>query len=171
MKVLTVPPIRLRLPPGEGIEAAFKRVFGPDMLRKVHGPDTAVGDFDKGKRTFRFTVKVDQVPPAIRQFFCGSEMGITTRQTLDATKTRWTITNRLKLHFVGAELFKLRPQFWLESAADGSVSLGGRVRHDAVLPPPLDGIAEGFMMINSQKELLHFAGCLHREGLIDEIEK
>jgi hypothetical protein len=172
MRVLAVPSIRLNTPPGPGaLDAALAAVFGPDMLRTMHGPDTVVGGFVNGKRTFGFKISVGEVPRAIRRFFCGSQLRITTRQTVDASvPDKYTVTNRLKLHFVGAELFKLRPVFWLERAPDGAVHLGGRVRHDALLPPPLNGIAEGFMMLNSQKELLNFAGCLHDAGLIDSID-
>ena len=166
MKQLVLPEVRLAGP--RDLESALSAVFGVDMLRAVHGPHTKVsGSFDDGgnKRTFKFRVKVDAVPPPIRRFFCGSELGITTRQSLDRAPARYTVTNKMKLHFVGAEFFKLRPVFWLH-LDDAGVSLGGTVRHDAVLPPPLNGIAENFMMLNSRKELLHFARCLHERGLV-----
>lgn len=166
MKQLVLPRTRLR---GQrDLQSALHAVFGPDMLRRVHGSGTRVGEFEGGKRAFKFVVAVDNVPAPIRRFFCGSSLRITTKQTLDQSDpAKWVVTNRLKLHFVGAEFFKLRPTFWLEQDEDGGVSLGGTVRHDAVLPPPLNGIAEGFMMLNSQKELQHFALCLHEAGVLD----
>lgn len=167
MKQLIVPRTRLR---GQrDMNSALRAVFGPDMLRRVHGASTKVGDFVDGKRSFKFAVSVDSVPPPIRKFFCGSELRVTTRQTLDQTTdpAKWTVTNKMKLHFVGSELFKLRPTFWLErDPDDGHVYLGGTVRHDAVLPPPLDGIAENFMMLNTRKELVHFATCLRDAGVL-----
>lgn len=169
MKQLLLPTIPLKQ--CRDLDGALRAVFGPQMLRRVHGPGTKAGDFDaRGRRTFKFSVKVDSVPPPIRRFFCGSELGVTTRQTLDKESgDRWTVTNKMKLHFVGAEFFKLRPAFWLERGVDGVVSLGGAIRHDAVLPPPLNGIAEDFMVLNSKRELLHFARCLHEADLIDDV--
>lgn len=166
MKQLVLPRTRLR---GQrDLPSALHAVFGPDMLRRVHGAGTKVGEFVGGKRAFKFTVAVDNVPAPIRRFFCGSSLRVTTRQKLDQSEaTRWTVTNHMKLHFVGAEFFKLRPTFWLERDEDGGVSLGGTVRHDAILPPPLNGIAEGFMMLHSHKELRHFATCLHEAGVLD----
>lgn len=168
MKELALP--RVQLQGCADLGQALRSVFGPEMLRKMHGPDTKVGFFDdKGQRKFKFRVKVEGMPAPIRRFFCGKEMGITTRQQLDTKDdNKWTITNRLKLHFVGAEFFKLRPSFWLERdpATPGAVFLGGAVRHDAVLPPPLNGIAEDFMMLRSRAELMHFAKCLHEDGLL-----
>lgn len=169
MKQLIVPRTRLR---GQrDMASALHAVFGPAMLRRVHGAGTKAGDFVDGKRAFQFVVNVDSVPPPIRRFFCGSELRVTTRQTVDQTDpAKWTVINRLKLHFVGSEFFKLRPTFWLERDPDtGDVYLGGTVRHDAVLPPPLDGIAENFMMLNTRKELVHFAQCLRDAGLLSPV--
>lgn len=169
MKQLIVPRTRLR---GQrDMDSALRAVFGPAMLRRVHGAGTRVGDFVDGKRSFKFTVAVDSVPAPIRKFFCGSELRVTTRQLLDQTDAaKWTVTNKMKLHFVGSELFKLRPTFWLErDPDDGNVYLGGTVRHDAVLPPPLDSIAENFMMLNTRKELVHFATCLRDAGVLNAV--
>lgn len=163
MRQLVLPPVRVKR---ASMDSAFDAVFGPAMLRRVHGPSTRVGDFKDGKRAFKFRVDVSDVPPPIRRFFCGKELGITTTQKLTMTDTRWDVTNRLKLHFVGAELFSLKPAFYLE-ATDGGIFLGGAVRHSAVLPPPLNGVAEAFMMANSERELRHFGACLAEAGVID----
>lgn len=169
MKQVLVP--RTRLAGQRDFHGALNAVFGPAMLRRMHGPAVRVGAFDdRGHRTFKFVVPVDQVPAPIRTFFCGSQLGVTTRQALRKGVRAWTVTNSLKLHFVGSELFKIRPTFWLErDPADGTIALSGCVRHDAVLPPPLCHIAEGFMALNSQRELLHFARCLHEAGLLEAV--
>lgn len=169
MRQLVLPPVRVKRP---SLDAAFDAVFGPAMLAQVHGPDTDVGLFENNRRRFTFRVDVPEVPPAIRRFFCGKHLRVTTRQHLGIGPTRWQVTNRLKMHFVGSEFFKLRPVFWLEQrpAVDGGhaeVYLGGAVRHDAVLPPPLNGIAEAFMMAGSEKQLRHFGRCLVQAGVID----
>lgn len=168
MKLVTLPEIRLNV---GSIEEAMAAVFHPRVLRLMHGPSLSadVPHLTQAapKRRFGFKIDVSDVPAPIRRFFCGSQMRITTRQTLTApTADLWKIDNNLKLHFVGAELFKLRPQFVLKRTEDGSVCLTGTVRHDAVLPPPLNGIAEDFMALNTRKELLHFASCLREEGVI-----
>jgi hypothetical protein len=165
MKQVVVP--RTRLAGLRDMDGALHAVFGPGMLRKMHGPGTRVGPFEHDKRVFKFKVSVDAVPLPIRRFFCGSELGVTTRQGLERGADKYTVTNRLKFHFVGAELFKLRPVFWLERERDGGISLGGIVGHTAVLPPPLNGIAENFMRLHTRRELLHFAKCLHEEGLVE----
>lgn len=165
MKQLVLP--RTRLLGVKDMDAALDAVFGPAMLRRVHGPTTRVGSFDaEGTREFQFRVAVDAVPLLIRRFFCGTELAVTARQTLRREPATCTVTNQLKLHFVGAELFRLRPQFWVQRDADDGLSLGGVVRHTAVLPPPLSGIAESFMAAHTRRELLHFEQCLREEGLV-----
>lgn len=175
MKQLVLPPIKLvDRRDLATLEGALHAVFGPRMLRKVHGASLRdAGPFDaEGRRAFRFAVQVGSVPRLIRRFFCGSELTVSARQTLDrADAAKWVVTNNLKMHFVGAQLFRLRPTFWLQRGEDGVVTLGGLVRHDAVLPPPLKGVAEGFMARNTQRELLHFASCLHEEGVIADLPR
>lgn len=174
MKMVVLPPVRIAGQRDMG--GALHSVFGSHMLSRVHGPSLRgnlplASTFDAdGRRTFSFDVAVDSVPPPIRRFFCGDKLTVTTRQQLnDRRDDDWTVTNRMKLHFVGAELFKLRPKFWLRRDGDGVITLGGQVRHDAVLPPPLNGIAEKFMVLNTQRELTRFAECLSEAGVIDGV--
>lgn len=166
MKVFVLPDLCL----GKvGMQAALDAAFGPAIMRKVHGPSLVMGDFDaKGKRPFTFKLDVTSVPPPIRRFFCSSELDISVRQTLNKlSPTDWQLSNKLRMHCVAAELFKIRPVFSLREDRLGRVTLSARVRHDAVLPPPLNGIAEQFMMTNSQKELRHFAAELERAGVLE----
>lgn len=141
-----------------GLDAAFEAVFGAATLRAVHGPSLR-GDlaFDaRGQRRFQFDIDVSGHPAPVRAFFAGNTLGVTTRQrVLRPAPGRVQVDNRLKLHFVGSELFAVKPRFWLQEA-HGRVSLGGRVRHSAVLPPPLNGIAEEFMAANTRAQLARF---------------
>ena len=166
MKQLVLPTVPVR---HTCLKSAKEAVFGPDMLRRVHGPSLQFFTEEQlaDKRTFRFSVDVADVPAPIRKFFCGSSLRVTTTQAVRETALKVSVSNKLKLHFVGAELFKMRPSFWLEQSPDGTIMLGGKVRHDAVLPPPLNGIAESFMMQNSAHTLMQFGKCLAEAGVID----
>lgn len=166
MKVVEVPPTVV--PGAGGLDDAVRAVFGPDTLRRVHGRDTVVGDFDaRGKRAFEFWVDVAAVPATIRRFFCGSRLKVTTRQVmLRRGPQACTVRNKLRMHFVGAELFGIRPTF--ELTADPrtrEVRLGGRVEHYALLPPPLDGIAEGFMVAHTRAHLRAYEAAVRAHAL------
>lgn len=160
MRVVDVPPTVV--PGARDLEHALRVVFGPATLRRVHGPDVVVGDFAGNRRAFDFFVDVGAVPAAIRRFFCGTRMRVTTRQTLcKKAPAAWTVVNKLKMHFVGAELFGIRPRFVLaRDPSDGAVRLGGRVEHYALLPPPLNGIAEAFMAATTREQLDAYADAV-----------
>lgn len=166
MKLVSLPPTPVQRPT---LQSALDAVFGPAMLRRVHGPDTVATPFAGGAeatRTFCFHVDVGAVPWPLRRFLCGSRLRVTTEQTLRRQPRRWHVTNHLKMHFVGAELFRMHPEFWLDDDAAGRVTIGGSVAHHARLPPPLNAVAESFMAARSRRELLRFAQCLAAEGVI-----
>lgn len=168
MRQLVVPSVRIKR---ATLQGAFEAVFGPGMLRRVHGQHVRVGPFLNDARTFTFEVEVSGVPRILRRFFCGERLVVTTRQDRSIlADTKWQVTNRLKLHFVGAELFAMRPVFWLETRDDDDggtgVYLGGTVDHSARLPPPLNRIAEAVMMRHSERELRHFGACLAEAGVV-----
>lgn len=160
MKEVAVPEIWL----GTGdMAAAFDTVFGVPALRRMHGPSlTGAGPFDaSGRRSFAFEIDVSDTPAPIRAFFKESKLKVTTDQKFAAVSgTRWEIRNRLKMHFVGSELFSIRPTFWLLKGLDGKVRLGGVVRHRARIPPPLNAIAETFMAANTTAQLVKFSESL-----------
>lgn len=167
MKLVEVPHVGLGTPV---LGAALQKVFGIETLRRVHGDSVKVKDFDsRGQRQFTFTVDVGCIPSAVRAFFCKRQLRIRTTQTLSKdSETCWKVSNKLKMHFLGAELFRIRPVFWLE-VKNGETYLGGRVQHDAMLPPPLNGICENFMAVQSATQLAKFAEVLADKSQHSEI--
>jgi len=165
MKLLAVPALRLT---ATTLPDALDAVFGQDTLRRVHGP-SVTGAFDfgpDGRRAFDFEVDVSAVPAPIRCFFCGPRLRVTTAQTLARPEPSacWRVSNSIRMHFVGSELFRIRPEFELTRHEDGRIVVAGTVRHDASLPPPLSGIAERFMAAHSERELRRFARELRLTG-------
>ena len=154
------------------MQSALDAAFSPAMLARVHGPSLKLagsGEFDgSGRRAFKFAVDMPSVPPAIRGMFCGNRLDVSVRQTLDKRgEDDWRVSNRLKLHCVGAELVKVRPAFKIHRRQDGQVVLSASVRHDAVLPPPLNSIAEDFMMLNTAQEMQRFESELYAAGVAE----
>lgn len=148
------------------VDAALDAVFCADTLREVHGPGTRVGPWVDGARDVAFHVDVDRVPAPIRFLFCGRKMRVTARQRVTASQPDVIrVGSQLVMHFVGSELFAIRPSFMLRGN-DGRVTVSGSVRHDARLPWPLAGIAEGFMAAHSERQLLGFKAALRRRGLL-----
>jgi hypothetical protein len=160
MRLLEIEPIQIR---GVSIKTAFDQIFHDETLREVHGPSLKATPWDgKNKRLLKFSISLDNVPSEIRRFFCGNKLKITTRQALVPQDARYDVKNSIRMHFLGAELFKLKSAFYLEQKDDGHLSFGGRVEHHAILPPPLNGIAEGFMKQQSEREVDHYMSVVTR---------
>jgi hypothetical protein len=67
----------------------------------------------------------------------------------------------MKMHFLCSELFKIRPKFELvANETTGQVHISGRVEHHAILPPPLNSVAETFMAERSRQELANYASIV-----------
>lgn len=164
MKEIQVPELAMTC---QSLDSAFDSVFGPDTLARVHGPSTRVEPFKNNERTFTFDIDVSSVPRMLRCFFCGPRMRVTTRQTMERSRNDIRVTNHIKMHVVGAELFRVKPTFWLDrKSSQGIVVLGGIVQHEASLPPPLRGIAERFMAAHSERELRRFEQVLRERGAL-----
>ncbi len=163
MRSLDVPPLRLC---ADTVQGALDAVFSQRVLRRVHGPDLVAPPFVDDGRTFTFGVDLRAVPRPLRCFFRGSRVQVTTRQEVRRDRRRATVTNHIKMHFVGSELFRVQPAFEL-CQADGGVTLGGCVRHTALLPWPIKGVAERFMCAHSERELRRYAEVLRECGVAE----
>ena len=161
MRIVRIPEVIV--PGAHTLESAADKVLGLDTLRRVHGPGVSVTPFVDGRRTVRFGVRVVGVPRVLHRFLCGAdELAVTADQVLAKDGRTWTLTNHIKMHCLGANLFRIQPRFVLSAREEG-VSVGGSVRHDASLPFPLNRLAESCMARHSERELRRFAQALSVE--------
>lgn len=134
------------------LEKTFESVFCKETLVRIHGPSVKVSNWRGNSRKVSFAVPVTNIPKEIRRFFCGDKLRVTANQTKEAADAGIRVTNRLRLHFFGAELFKIRAIFNLTQEACGTY-IHGHVEHWAYLPPPAKAVAEAFMVNSSQREM------------------
>ena len=133
------------------LEEAFHKVFSPDSLRRIHGTDMMITDWNhKLERSFQFFVDLPQIPNEIKRFFCGSRLKITTKQQMTKTENNIQVKNKIKLHVLGAEFVSVRPTFYLHHENKRSF-LSINIEHRARFPPPLNKIIEGFMTHTSER--------------------
>ena len=174
MKLVEIQPTRV----GNSFDAAFGLIWSDKTLRKFHGPSLSTtpwreekardGSCVQSTRKLRFVVDVVDVPAEVRAFFRGDKMRISTKQQLVKQEERWSVTNHIRMHFLGAEFIKMKPTFYLEKIAD-DIYFGGRIEHHAILPPPLNGIVEGFMQRQTEKEIESFSGLIKKSLAADHI--
>lgn len=145
------------------MQNGFEKMFGPETLFKVHGNDAKATPWNDNKRIVKFHVKMDDVPKELKRVMVRSRFQVTSKQEMETHETEINVRNSLKLHFIGAELFKIKPSFYLVEK-EGHLFAGGNVEHHAILPPPLNKIAEAFMCRHSQKELELYESIIRSDG-------
>jgi len=150
MKQIVIDPIHIGKYP---LDVVFEKVFGKKMLKKIHGESVESSDWDiNNKRIIKFCVEFDEIPSELKDLLGNNKVNITSKQTRYIERNRVNVNNRITMNIMFSELFSIEPEFYIEATRDG-VYFSGRIQHNAVLPPPLNRIAESFMMERSQKEI------------------
>ena len=147
---------------------AMERVFGDAALRLIHGESLvhtqwAPAGPRRMERTVRFDIDLKGMPDALKRFFRGERLRVDTRQRVHSQHSPHSrggptgslhIHNKIHMHFVGRELFIVRPRFRLVQAPDGrGVTLMGEVESHAMLPPPICNVVEAFMDASARDSL------------------
>lgn len=145
------------------LHEAFEVVFGEETLKTIHGETLRVKPWnDKNARVMQFRIQMNNVPKEIKRFIRGDTLKITNKQTRQYEgDTHIHVHNKLKMHFLGAEMFSVRPSFSLERDG-GRTYIQGKIEHRARLPIPLNNICEQFMSMRSQNEIDYFATVLKK---------
>jgi hypothetical protein len=134
--------------------------------RKPEAAGAEAGTEAEAERRLSFHIALDDVPPAIGRFLASANVRVSVRQhAVWATAgDEVNVSNHTRMHFLGAEMFKVRPSFRLRVVREGegsdSVWLDGRIKHHAVLPPLLSLVAETFMAEQSRRQLQRLEDAL-----------
>ena len=168
MRLTTLPPVVVAN--AATLPAAFERAFGQSTLRRLHGESFNATPWANNRRAVSFELSVDNVPGEVRRFFCGNRLRVNTREVAAVTPESITLRVKMRMHFVGSELFIVRPRYRLErvrgptSSTDSSgpndsdhVLLHAEVESHALLPPPLCNVVEAFMDASARAQLQRFA--------------
>jgi hypothetical protein len=164
------------------VREAFDKVFGERTARALHGDCLLrLGDWEPAERRrgrghqqqqqqqqqqhagtsvqrrLAFNIDLADMPAALARFMSGGRTRVSVRQQATwAEEQEVTVCNHTRMHFLGAEMFRVRPRFRLRAAADDAVWLDGSIQNQALLPPPLNVVAEAFMAEQSRQQLQRF---------------
>lgn len=159
MKEFTIPKIYLG---NISLEDAFNKVFNPDTMKKIHGENMTITNWNnKNERTFKFNIDIPYVPKEIKMFFCGNNIKITTKQYRINNDNNIQVKNKTKLHILGAELVSVKPLFTIFNDNNNHACLSVNIEHHARFPPPLNSIIEGFMAETSKKSFKKFVDVIN----------
>jgi len=158
MKELRVQDIYLGRTPT--VEDTVSAAFDEETMKAVHGDEVRVQPWSQDRRR---TLHINSpfpsgFPDPLRPFAGGEHLVMTVEQelTMDETDVMETVTvkNDVRMHIVGAELSQVQPKFrFTRHKKSGAVYGEAYVRVNAILPPPLDRIAEEFMIFKSGNEI------------------
>ena len=154
MRLARVPPLHLGLIP---ISEAFERVFGEDVLRLYHGEGLSVTPWRNFVRDLKFEVKLDSIPQEIRTLLCGKQLRVSCRQSAKVETREISLRTKMRMHFVGRELFIVRPRFKLVDAGEDGIVFTQEVELHAMLPPPLCNIIEACMSLSCEDQMGKFS--------------
>ena len=133
------------------LEDTFDMVFNDtDTLDAVHGRGRySVTPWSGDARNISCEMEPCGIPDVVLKVIGNGKMAASVKQTARRETDKITVTNRVRPRVLGAEFVRIRPTFTL-SAVPGGTSV--RVSCDvcAILPCPLDGIAEDFMKKTSE---------------------
>lgn len=132
-----------------GLRDTFRLAFEEDdTLDAVYGRGMwAAGAWVDGRRDMSFDMSPSEFPPVLLAFVGRGKITAQVRQTRTGDPdTEIVVTNRVRPQILGAELVRIRPKFTLRRVTDDATVLAVACEVHAIVPPPLAGIAEGFMV-------------------------
>lgn len=135
------------------LDHAFEVVFEHDTILQSHGDSLVATEWENNKRKADYFIEIEHIPWALRHLFKASGVQVSLDQTLVHKEKEWTVFNDIKLHFIGARFFKTQSHFTLSLREDNHVFLSGGIRSWAKLLPPLNRIAESFIISQCKKEI------------------
>ena len=147
---------------------AFAFAFDPDVSKRAYGSDTSVSDWNEGRRNVQCFLAVN-LPNELKRFLrrdtvrissCQTRIGGGVKDDDGGTADRIAVESMVRMHFWGARLFRTKPTVVLQTRGDGTVWLEGRSDNHAMLPPPLNGIAEACMARHSKENLERYQRCV-----------
>jgi hypothetical protein len=154
------------------LAAAFDAAIALDALVFVHGPRVTVDDWKTSKqdlleRHYRVVNQLPEtLPPALRSLAGGEHVEMTVRQRVAIGKQkadRVEIENKLKLHVPCNKLIKIKYTFEIDrDAATAHVAVATRIKVRVLLPPPLNAIAEEYILDMFRESIASFATAMRR---------
>jgi hypothetical protein len=148
----------------DSMHDAFDHVFGQSTLTAVHGDTLKCSAWNLDRRRFSFVMGIADLPSCLSRFVAARKtMRMTVHQHRDFAPCESVVTMRskVKMHFLGAELFRIKPTFVLRQVpGECAYAISGRTEVNVLLPHPLKGIAESFLVNRSTEELKRYCDIL-----------
>lgn len=136
-------------------------VFSHKVMRQVHGNDTEITPWVSNKRTVKFKMDLPakEIPSVMRRFLPSNNIKVVATQRIKpSTPNRHEVIVHIKMNCLGSQLVSVNPIFVLrENLGKKGTYFDARVSVNVWAPPPINHIAEKFMILQAEKDLLVYA--------------
>ena len=146
---------------------AVSLVYGDDIIRSTH-KNVQIGSWKDKMRHLEFVAALPHnLPKEIAPFFCGRSLRISVTQRVKRDNhVKHEVHNHVRLHIIGSELFCIKPRFIIRRnpnpfcARNAKTTLDAHVEVHAILPPPLCGIIENFMIKHATSDMINYTNVI-----------
>lgn len=135
------------------MEKAFEVVFSDETIKASHGDTLVTTPWEDGFRIAEYVVNIESIPWGLKHIFGAQSIKVTVNQHLTKNENIWRVDNDIKMHFIGARFFKIKSYFTLTERDDHHIYLSGSVNCNAIIVPPLNRVAESFMISQCKNEI------------------
>ena len=155
------------------METANAVVFGEQVLRRVHGDGLRIEPWNEaGVRTLKICVERPEITPdagaagpsglaGLMGNACAKTVKTTVTQQIHRDTDATQVSSKVRLKMLGAEFIKIRPLFEIyRDATEDGMMFKATVELQAVIPPPMCHLVEGFMEAQTLESLNEYVTAI-----------
>lgn len=135
-------------------------IYCKDFMRKIHGKDLVISDWNDGHRLLQYYIPIDpNIPGPVKRFVTGDKIKVNTAQHLVVhNEKKHQIDSKVHFHMFGARLLNISSTFTtVQENQDDETVLDINVRVGVKAPPIVKGTIEKYMVTEASKDIMKFA--------------
>jgi hypothetical protein len=145
------------------LDHAIKTTYSNNVLKRVHGNNVRLSPWNKNntERRLEYNMHLNEVPVAIRTLLMTNNINVCCNQkVMYQDEFRHEVENKVKLDCMGSRLVSIQPRFILHRNDQNETFFTAMVKVNIWAPQPIKGIAENFMIIQAEKEILEYGKAI-----------
>jgi hypothetical protein len=145
------------------LDHAVKTTYSHEVLKRVHGSNVKISPWNQAhnQRNLEYNMYLNEVPTAIKTLIMSNKIRVScTQKVIHNDENRHELENKVKLHCFGSRLLGIQPNFVLHRNDINEVFFNATVKVNIWAPQPIKGLAESFMIIQAEKDILEYGKAI-----------
>lgn len=140
-------------------KAASEIAFSDKVLKKVHGEGSHITPWKDNHRNIKYKMNIPDAPSIMKRFLVGDHIDVNITQIMKTcNENRYDVESQVKLNCIGSRLIKIQPSFSIErNSTTSETFFNAKVNVSVRAFPPINHIAENFMIIQAEQDILGYA--------------